>query len=73
MHPADIIAALRKRGWSLRRLSVHYGYSPESLKEALRRSYPKAERLIALAIGLRPEHVWPSRYAARAVRRRRAR
>lgn len=68
MHPADIVAALHKAGWSLRKLSVHYGYSPESLKEALRRDYPRAEKLIALAIGIPAAKIWPSRYAARASR-----
>lgn len=63
-HPADIKAALEKAGWSLRRLSLHHGYkSPTTLKEALHRRYPKAERLIAEAIGVDPATIWPSRYA----------
>ena len=61
-HKADIKAALEKAGWTLRKLSVYHGYSPGLLKEALRRPYPNAERLIAKAIGARPEAIWPSRY-----------
>lgn len=67
-HPADIVAALRKQGWSLRRLSVHHGYQPTGLANALGRPYPRAERLVAEAIGVPPETIWPSRYAQRAER-----
>ena len=65
-HPADIVAALRKAGWSLRKLSKHHGYCPTSLTAALHRPWPKAERLIADAIGVSAEDIWPSRYASRA-------
>ncbi len=62
-HPADIKAALEKAGWSLRRLSLHHGYaSPTTLKNALHGRWPKAERLIAEAIGIDPATIWPSRY-----------
>lgn len=63
-HRADIVAAVRKAGWSLRRLSAHYGYaSPSTLTNALARHWPKGERIIADAIGVAPEEIWPSRYA----------
>ena len=61
-HKADIVAALRKAGWSLRRLSVQHGYHPQSLKHALHRPWPLAERLIAEAIGVAPQVIWPTRY-----------
>ena len=61
-HKADIKAALEKAGWSLRQLSLHHGYAPSLLAHALRRPYPRAERIIAEAIGTRPETIWPSRY-----------
>lgn len=62
-HPADIKAALEKAGWSLRRLSLHHGYaSGTTLKNALHERWPKAQRLIAEAIGVAPETIWPSRY-----------
>ncbi|MEX1082068.1 MAG: helix-turn-helix domain-containing protein [Halofilum sp. (in: g-proteobacteria)] len=65
-HRADIVAALRKAGWTLRRLAKHHGYGcPTTLSTALERSYPRAERLIAEAIGVSPEVIWPSRYAQR--------
>lgn len=68
-HPADIIAALRKSGWSLRRLSIHHGYYHTYLAGAIERPFPKGERLIAAAIGVPPEQIWPSRYAERAARK----
>lgn len=64
-HPADIVAALRKKGWSLRRLAKHHGYaSPTQLTHPLQRHWPKGERLIADAIGVSPAEIWPSRYPA---------
>lgn len=63
-HRADIVAALRKADWSLRRLSMHHGYaSPSTLTNALARPWPKGERIIADAIGVAPELIWPSRYS----------
>lgn len=65
-HRADIVAALRKAGWSLRRLSRHHGYrSPSTLTHALDRPWPKGERLVANAIGVAPAMIWPQRYANR--------
>ncbi|WP_334470953.1 helix-turn-helix domain-containing protein [Arsenophonus sp. PmNCSU2021_1] len=59
----DIVAALHKKGWSIRRLSKHHGYkSPTSLTNALDRRWPKGQRLIAEAIGVAPYEIWPSRY-----------
>jgi Ner family transcriptional regulator len=64
-HRADVVAALHKRGWSLRQLSVQNGLSEGTLKSALDRPYKKAEGIIAAAIGMSPEDIWPERYARR--------
>ncbi|MCW3478807.1 helix-turn-helix domain-containing protein [Neisseriaceae bacterium JH1-16] len=64
-HRADIVAALHKKGWSLRRLSLEVGLSAGALNNALDRPWPKAERIIAAAIGEAPETIWPSRYEKR--------
>jgi Ner family transcriptional regulator len=61
-HPADVVAALRKAGWSVRKLSEHYGYKHCQLSDAIRRRWPKGQRLIAEALGIKPEIIWPSRY-----------
>lgn len=65
-HRADVIAALKKAGLTLRGLSVAHGLSPYTLSGALKQSYPKAERIIAEALGLQPENIWAARYAERA-------
>ena len=62
-HCADIVAALRKKGWSLRQLSLHHGYVEGTLKGALQRPWPKGEQIIADAIGVQPDAIWPSRYS----------
>jgi len=64
-HRADIIAAVRKTGWTIRRLSIASGLHPGALNNALDRPWPKGERIIAAAIGLPPESIWPARYAKR--------
>ena len=64
-HRADVVAGLRKKGWSLRQLSKEAGLSESTLKTALDRPYPKAERIIAAAIGVTPETIWPTRYEKR--------
>lgn len=61
-HPADIIAALKKRGTSLAALSRQAGLASSTLANALTRHWPKGERLIAEALGVAPEQIWPSRY-----------
>lgn len=62
-HRADIIAALHKQGLTLARLSREQGLAPRTLNNALDRHYPRAELLIARALGMTPEDIWPVRYA----------
>ncbi|WP_082219478.1 helix-turn-helix domain-containing protein [Massilia sp. NR 4-1] len=64
-HRADIVAALHKNGWSLRQLSHQSGLGYRTVNSALDRPYPNAERIIAAAIGIAPEIIWPERYAKR--------
>ncbi len=65
-HRADIVAALRKSGWSLRKLAMHHGYaSPSTLTTAMARPWAKGEAIIAQAIGIDPAIIWPSRYIAK--------
>lgn len=61
-HPADVLAALKKRGHSLSGLSAAHGYHPTAAGKALKRSWPAVEALIAAAIGIPPQQIWPSRY-----------
>jgi Ner family transcriptional regulator len=61
-HPADVLAALKKRGHSLAGLSIANGYHPTAAGKALRQPWPAMERLLAAAIGMAPQEIWPSRY-----------
>ncbi len=59
---AYIVYRLRLRGLSLRKLSREHGYCPSSASNALYFPWPKMERLIAHALGVTPQEIWPSRY-----------
>lgn len=62
-HKADIKAALHRQGITLRSIAIAHGYHDhDTLSRALVHPYPKAERLIAEAIGTLPKVIWPSRY-----------
>jgi Ner family transcriptional regulator len=71
-HRADIKAALEKAGWTLRKLSIKHGYCVFAAAQALHRPWPRMERIIARAIGVRPSEIWPSRYASKRPLRRRS-
>lgn len=65
-HRADVIAALKKRGWSVASLSRAHGLASTTLRGALgREDYPKGERIIADALGMKPEEIWPERFEKR--------
>lgn len=62
-HPADVLAALHKAGWTVTALGKSHGLSGgQTLSKALTQSYPVAEKRIADALGLHPKDIWPSRY-----------
>lgn len=61
-HPADVLAALKKRGKTLAGLSVQHGYHPTAAGKALKRPWPAMEAIIAEALNLQPAAIWPSRY-----------
>lgn len=61
----DIIYALKKKGTTLAALSRQSGLNSRTLNNALDRRYPKGEKIIARAIGVKPETIWPSRYINR--------
>lgn len=62
-HPADVKAALHKRGITLSALAEAHGLKgATSLSAALVRSLPTNEKRIADALDLHPMDIWPSRY-----------
>lgn len=69
-HPADIKAALHKKGITLRGIAEAYGLTSSStLSSTFTRSYPLNEKRIADAIGVHPRVIWPSRYNADGTRK----
>lgn len=60
-HPADVCAALRKRGTSLRKIAQANGYT--HIQAVLTRPWWAVEHLVADALGLRADEIWPTRYA----------
>jgi Ner family transcriptional regulator len=69
-HPADVLAALKKRGKTLAGLSQAHGYHPTAAGKALKKPWPALEVVIATALELAPETIWPSRYEGVRPRRR---
>lgn len=61
-HRADVKAALEKRGLSLNQLAAEAQLKAGTLNNVFRVKYPKAERIVAKALGVAPEVIWPSRY-----------
>ncbi|WP_413741680.1 helix-turn-helix domain-containing protein [Sodalis sp. RH15] len=61
-HPADIIAALKKRGMSLPAVSRKAGLASAPLANTLTKHWPKGEKLIAEELGMMPAEIWPSQY-----------
>lgn len=61
-HKADIIAAVRKTGTSLRAMSRKNGLAHTAIGNALHIPAPKYERMIAERLNMTPQQIWPSRY-----------
>jgi len=65
-HPADVKAALEKRGISLRQLAHAHGYS--HFQRVLTTHWWAAEQIVAAALNLQPAQIWPSRYESPRTR-----
>ena len=62
-HPADILAALHKRGFTLRDVARAHGLKDSStLSKAMVISYPAGEKRLADAAGVPVEEMFASRY-----------
>lgn len=61
-HPADVVAALHKRGLTMRKLAAQHQVSQPAVTKALRERNLPSEKRIADAIGIPPQVIWPSRY-----------
>lgn len=67
-HPADVVAALRKKGKSLRQLAAANGY--KHIDTVLHKPWLAGEQIVAKALGLKPQEIWPTRYIDPAARKR---
>lgn len=62
-HPADIVAALHKRGYTLRDIAREEGLNDSStLSKAMVTSYPAGERRLAKYAGVPVQVMFPTRY-----------
>ncbi len=61
-HPAEVIAALKKRGMSLAAVSRKAGLASSTLANTLTKHWPKGEKLIAEELGMTPAEIWLSLY-----------
>ncbi|WP_082473093.1 helix-turn-helix domain-containing protein [Methylobacterium sp. Leaf85] len=61
-HHQDILAAVRKAGKSLRRLSEEAGFRPSTVQASLYRRHPRANQVIAEFLGVSRHEIWPHWY-----------
>ncbi|MBP6636035.1 MAG: helix-turn-helix domain-containing protein [Sulfuritalea sp.] len=71
-HPADIVAALHKRGITLRQLAGMHDVSHTTINKALRGRCAPSEKRISDAIGIAAHKIWPSRYYPDGTRKGKA-
>lgn len=63
MHPEDIKAAIRKRGWTLKELAEANGMAKQNIALAIRQRVSEpAEEVIASFLDMDPREIWPSRF-----------
>jgi Ner family transcriptional regulator len=64
--PAQLRAWIKYRlelsGTNLQQLAERNHLSRNAVRAALSRSYPRAEAIIAKALGMKPADIWPDRY-----------
>lgn len=66
-HPADIRAAIAKRGASLASIARAHGVSPRATSKALQEPCYAGETAIALFLNVPAHHVWPGRYDGEGI------
>lgn len=62
-HPADVVAALKKKGSSLAAIGRKHHLARQGLSVLWHRHWPKLQAIVAKEIGLEPWEIWPTRYA----------
>lgn len=59
---AWILYQCNLRGFSLASLASRHGVARETLYQVRHKRYPRMEKIIAEALGIAPEELWPERY-----------
>ena len=68
-HPEDIKAAVRKRGWTLKGLARDHGLPLNACQQACAQPRYHGEQVIAEALGIPAQRIWPSRFDAQGNRK----
>lgn len=63
---SNVKAALERLEISMADLARAHNIAPSTLRNVWRIPYLKGEEIIANAIGVRPEAIWPERYQKRS-------
>ncbi len=63
-HREDIIAAVRKRGSTLKRLGREHGFALHTVNQCLTKRFPNAHEVVANFLGVSRGEVWPHWYDA---------
>jgi Ner family transcriptional regulator len=63
-HHADIVAAVKKKGSNLSRLSLANGLADSTLRAALQQPRTRSNRIIATFIGVPMHELWPDWFDA---------
>lgn len=66
-HSADVKCALLKSDTNMAKLAREHQLAPSTLRNIFRFHWPKGERIVAEAIGEKPEIIWPSRYVNKSA------
>ena len=68
-HRADIIAAVHKRNTTLTKLSRDAGLADATMRSALHKPHPSANRYLAKFLGVPPHVLWPRWFDEHGLRR----
>lgn len=63
-HREDIIAAVRKKGSTLRRLGREHGFAKFTVNNCLTKRFPNAHEVVAAYLGVSRGEIWPQWYDA---------
>jgi len=62
IHKEQIKYLIRRCGWNLTDLSVHWGFQRSAISKTLNTPWPEIESRIAQFLGQPPMTIWPDRY-----------